>query len=88
MEYTSKKIKDGVYQYTFANGLIFNIIRIVDADRGNGVQGKWFFKNAEIDSEGGNDHYKSKKTALEALLEYIPHRTHSDIYGWHYNPYA
>lgn len=84
MEYITRKIQSGVYQYTFENGMIFNIVRICDADKGTGVQGKWFYESAD-GKEGGQDHFKSKSQALECLIDYIKHRDYSDQWGWFYN---
>lgn len=83
-----KKINKGVYEYTFGD-LAFRIVQILDGDKGSGVFGKWYFVNAkpadDEDDECG-DHFKSKKAALLALCEYIPHRKYISPYGWCYVP--
>lgn len=82
-----KKIKAGLYQYTFGN-LVFNIVQILDGDKDARVSGKWYFMNADpaVD-EGGTDHFRSKAKALAALCEYVPHRKYIKRYGWCYYPY-
>lgn len=79
---SARRIKDGVYQYTFDGGLVFNIIRIVDGDRYSDGR-KWYFINDDASqNEGGNDWFASKSAALSALCEYVPCRVYDERYGW------
>ena len=71
----TKRISAGVYEYTFENDLMFHVVKV------EGLS-SWYFINAKNNSEGGNDHFRSKAEALAALLEYIPLRTYDPVYGW------
>ena len=64
MKPTVKRISTGFYQYTFPNGLVFDVYSVAEL---NG----WIFKNANNDYEGGDDVFYSKKEALSALVEYV-----------------
>jgi hypothetical protein len=85
MKYTVKKLRSGMYQYTFSNNLVFNVVNIRDGNSSD--NSKWYYVNADstID-EGGSDWYTSKNKALAALVEYVPCRRKDSMWGWVFDP--